>query len=89
MKEMQQIRQEAASVANAEDASIWRWLSALVEERRIRWCCSGESWLVSVDHRHVATESNFDRAIRQAKATADRRGLGTLERAVAHRGQSA
>ncbi|MFM0265113.1 hypothetical protein [Paraburkholderia sediminicola] len=76
MTEMQRIRQAAASDANAEDASIWRWLSALLEERRIRWCASHSGWLVSVDHKHVATDNSFDRAIRVAKENSERRALG-------------
>jgi hypothetical protein len=67
----QQIRLNAANAANAEDADIWRWFASLVEDRRIRWCCADGSWLVTVDHRHVATEGCFDDAIRTAK----RRGL--------------
>ncbi|KAA0998011.1 hypothetical protein FVF58_46455 [Paraburkholderia panacisoli] len=62
-----QIRQSAANAANAEDADIWRWFAGLVEERRIRWCFADGRWLVSVDHRHVATDENFDHAIRTAR----------------------
>jgi hypothetical protein len=57
----------AALAANAEDASIWRWFALLLEERRIRWCCNGDRWLVSIDNRHVATDSSFDKAIRIAR----------------------
>jgi len=64
---MRHVRAAAALTANAEDASIWRWFALLLEERRIRWCCSGERWLVSVDNRHVATDSSFDKAIRIAQ----------------------
>lgn len=67
LSEMRHIRAEAALAANAEDASIWRWFAPLLEERRIRWCCSGGRWLVSVDNRHVATDSSFDNAIRIAR----------------------
>jgi hypothetical protein len=88
MNRMQQVRNEAAVAANAEDAAIWRWLSVLLEERRIRWCCSDSGWLVSVDHRHVATEDSFDRAIRTAKDTAEQRGLGLTESGT-HRRQAA
>ncbi|WP_245254476.1 hypothetical protein [Paraburkholderia sp. LEh10] len=73
-----QIRQSAANAANAEDADIWRWFAGLVEERRIRWCCAEGSWLVSVDHRHVATEKNFDEAIRGAKLRTQRWGDETV-----------
>jgi len=64
---MRHVRAAAALAANAADASIWRWFALLLEERRIRWCCSGDRWLVSVDNRHVATDSSFDKAIRIAK----------------------
>ena len=63
----QQVRQSAAFAANAEDADIWRWFAGLVEDRRIRWCLADGSWLVSVDHRHVATDESFDQAIRVAR----------------------
>jgi hypothetical protein len=69
LDDMKRIRAAAASAANAEDASIWRWFALLLEERRIRWCCSGDRWLVSVDNRHVATDSSFDKAIRIARNT--------------------
>ncbi|KDB05937.1 hypothetical protein LIG30_4557 [Burkholderia sp. lig30] len=69
---MQTMREQAAASANAEDASIWRWMSALIDERRIRWCYAAGKWLVSVDHRHVATDDSFDRAIRTAKENAER-----------------
>ena len=70
MDRADQIRQSAANAANAEDADIWRWFAGLVEERRIRWCFADGRWLVSVDHRHVATDENFDDAIRSAKERA-------------------
>ncbi|WP_259461299.1 hypothetical protein [Paraburkholderia fungorum] len=54
--------------ANVEDAALWRWFSVLLDERRIRWCQSGSGWLVSVDHRHVATHEDFDAAMRIAKS---------------------
>jgi hypothetical protein len=66
---MRHVRAAAAFAANAEDASIWRWFALLIEERRIRWCCSGDRWIVSVDNRHVATDSSFDNAIRIARET--------------------
>jgi len=71
MIDVQQLRETralAAASANAEDASLWRWFSALMDGRRIRWCLSDEGWLVSVNHRHVATAASFDEAIRIAKA---------------------
>jgi hypothetical protein len=64
------LRQQAAHAANAEDADLWRWFANLVDERRIRWCCADGSWLVSIDHRHVATETTFDNAIRSARRVA-------------------
>lgn len=60
-------RTAAAQAANTEDADIWRWFAILVDERRIRWCCAHGKWLVSVDHRHVSTETTFDDAVRSAK----------------------
>jgi hypothetical protein len=74
----QEIRRSAANAANAEDADIWRWFANLVEERRIRWCLANGSWLVSVDHRHVATDENFDEAIRGAKLRTQRRDDETV-----------
>jgi hypothetical protein len=65
---LQQARALAAACANAEDASVWRWFSALLESRNIRWCLSHDGWLVTVNHRHVATAASFDEAIRTAKA---------------------
>jgi hypothetical protein len=61
-------RHHAARRANEEDASMWRWFGALYEEGRLRWCRSYQGWLVSVDHRHLATEADFDSAIRAARA---------------------
>ncbi|PMS24211.1 hypothetical protein C0Z16_31780 [Paraburkholderia rhynchosiae] len=61
-------RIEAAKAANEEDAVLWRWFSALIDEGRLRWCRSSSGWLVSVDHKHVATEPDFDSAIRAAKS---------------------
>jgi len=66
-------------VANAEDASLWRWFSCLLEERRIRWRFHFGSWFVSVDRVQVAAERTFDRAVRQARVVARERGLGLLE----------
>lgn len=65
--DLQAARREAVAVANADDASVWRWFSALMEDRRIRWIQTDSNWLVTVDHRHVATSDNFDKAIRMAK----------------------
>ena len=79
MDSMQRTRNEAALVANAEDASLWRWFSCLLEERRIRWRFHFGSWFVSVDRVQVAAERTFDRAVRQARVVARERGLGLLE----------
>ncbi|SDJ15961.1 hypothetical protein SAMN04487926_13569 [Paraburkholderia steynii] len=78
MDAMQQARREAASAANAEDASVWRWFAYLLEDRRIRWRWQFNSWLVHVDRTHVATESTFDRAIREAKAATEMQDLGVV-----------
>ena len=58
-------------IANAEDATLWRWFSLLLQDSRIRWVLAHERWLVSIDHRHVATEASFDEAMRAAKARFD------------------
>jgi hypothetical protein len=71
LDELQTVRAEAALAANADDAAVWRWLSSLVEDRRIRWCLATDVWLVSVDNRHVATERSYDEAIRSAKRFVD------------------
>lgn len=70
-KDIHRVRLEAAAVANAEDAAVWRWFSDLFEERRIRWCHSGTGWLITVDHRHIATAESFDNAICDAKVGVD------------------
>jgi hypothetical protein len=64
-------RLQGLAFANAEDATLWRWLSLMLQDARIRWCMAHGSWLVSVDHRHMATRSTFDEAIREAKAKFD------------------
>lgn len=64
----EEARKSALAAANSEDAELWRWFSAIFDEGRIRWCRSHRGWLVSVDHRHVATDEDFDSAIRNAKA---------------------
>ncbi|MFM0325669.1 hypothetical protein [Caballeronia glebae] len=60
-------RSDAARQADKEDATLWRWFSDLYEEGRIRWCRSAQGWLVSVDHKHLATEPDFDAAIRVSR----------------------
>lgn len=75
---MHRIRMDAAAAANAEDAAIWRWFSALLEERRVRWRYIFDLWVVNVDRVHVATEQNFYDAIRVAKEVATERSLGLL-----------
>ena len=64
-------RLQGLAIANAEDASLWRWFSLMFQDSRIRWCLAHGKWLVSVEHRHVATEASFDEAIRAAKARFD------------------
>ncbi|MFB9125497.1 hypothetical protein ACFFYR_20920 [Paraburkholderia dipogonis] len=89
MDAMQRVRVNAAAAVNAEDASVWRWFSALLEERRIRWRYMFDSWVVNVDRTRVATEPTFYDAIRAAKDEADRRGLGrSAERSRTHRMRS-
>ncbi|MFT4066879.1 hypothetical protein [Paraburkholderia sp.] len=74
-------RAAARDSANAEDAALWRWFAALLDERRIRWCQSDRGWLVSVDHRHVATGTQFDQAIRIAKENVDEGSQGGVDAA--------
>ncbi len=64
-------RLQGLAIANAEDASLWRWFSLMLQDTRIRWCVAHGNWLVSVEHRHVATEASFDEAMRAAKARFD------------------
>jgi hypothetical protein len=64
---MESERLIAATEANADDADLWRWFSALYDDGRIRWCKSARGWLVSVDHKHLSTEDDFDSAIRAAR----------------------
>jgi len=73
---MQRTRLAAAAAANADDAAIWRWFAALLEERRVRWRYAFNRWVVNVDRVHVATELSFDDAIRVAKEVAAEQGLG-------------
>ncbi|MBZ5794664.1 hypothetical protein K8353_31555 [Burkholderia contaminans] len=65
--DMGRIKAGTAAIANADDASIWRWFAPLLEEHRLRWCLAGDQWRVSIDNRHVATDSCFDDAIRITK----------------------
>ncbi|MDN8007067.1 hypothetical protein QZN06_00600 [Burkholderia multivorans] len=60
------IRTAAARLANRDDADLWRWFCMMYEEGRLRWCAAGHGWLVSIDHRHLATEPDFDTAMRAA-----------------------
>jgi hypothetical protein len=68
----------AAAAVNAEDASVWRWFSALLEERRIRWRFAFDAWIVYVDKTRLATEPTFYEAIRVAKDEAHLLGVGML-----------
>ncbi|SAL86022.1 hypothetical protein AWB74_07534 [Caballeronia arvi] len=68
IQKLREARALAAAGANYEDASVWRWFSAMFEAGKIRWCLSHDGWLVSVNHRHVATSPSFDEAIRTAMA---------------------
>jgi hypothetical protein len=61
-------RVRAARTANEDDGSLWRWFSLFYEEGRVRWCRSALGWHVSVDHKHLSTERDFDMAIRCARA---------------------
>lgn len=72
MDMMQRERQKAAVAANADDASVWRWLSDLLEERRIKWRYSFDTWIVVIDRKQLAAERSFDCAIRVAKVAAEK-----------------
>ncbi|SAL69661.1 hypothetical protein AWB74_04019 [Caballeronia arvi] len=76
------VRSDAAKLADKEDATLWRWFSGLYDEGRIRWCRSAQGWLVSVDHKHLATEPDFDAAIRVSR---ERYYSGRLKRAELRR----
>jgi hypothetical protein len=76
------VRSDAAKLADKDDATLWRWFSGLYDEGRIRWCRSAQGWLVSVDHKHLATEPDFDAAIR---ASRERYYSGRLKRAELRR----
>lgn len=78
MDTMQRARLNAAAAVNAEDASVWRWFSALLEERRIRWRYAFDRWVITVDRARVAVEPTFYDAIRAAKGEAEQRGIGGL-----------
>ena len=60
-------RIEAANRANQEDGELWRWFCLAYEEGRIRWCQSSQGWSVSMDHKHLSTEMDFDAAVRVAR----------------------
>jgi hypothetical protein len=68
----------AATQANAQDAAVWRWFAALLDERRIRWRFAFNEWVVHVDRKRVATAASFYDAIRLAKEHAERLGVGAL-----------
>ncbi|GJH25427.1 hypothetical protein [Caballeronia novacaledonica] len=76
------MRSDAAKLADKEDATLWRWFSELYDEGRIRWCRSAQGWLVSVDHKHLATEPDFDTAIRVSR---ERYYSGRFKRAEGRR----
>ena len=84
MESMKRIRSEAAAAANADDAGVWRWFSALLEERRIRWRYMFDSWVVHVDRTRVASELTFYDAIRAAKRAVDHREVQALGRRRMH-----
>ncbi|WP_257251500.1 hypothetical protein ACJ51O_37375 (plasmid) [Burkholderia pyrrocinia] len=71
-------RMAAAATVNADDASVWRWFAAMLEDRRIRWRFMFNAWVVHVDRKEVAVESSFYEAIRSAKYESEELGLGAL-----------
>lgn len=48
---MQRERHKGAVATTADDASIWRWLPDLLEERRTKWCCGFDTWIAVVDRK--------------------------------------
>lgn len=60
-------RAEAARIADHDDVSLWRWFCTMYNDDRIRWYRCYQGWLVSIDNKHLATESDFDTAIRAAR----------------------
>jgi hypothetical protein len=60
-------RTEATRVTDHDEVALWRWFCMMYDEDRIRWCRCHQNWLVSIDHTHLATESNFDTAIKTAR----------------------
>ncbi|CAG9257338.1 hypothetical protein PUN4_280185 [Paraburkholderia unamae] len=50
-------------------------MSALLEERRIKWRYSFHTCVVTVDRRQTATACSFDSAIRLAKIAAEEGGV--------------
>jgi hypothetical protein len=76
MNTMQGERSKAAATANADDACVWRWFSALLEERRIKWRWRFGAWIVTVDRTQLAVGASFDGAIRLAKRAAEKTDVG-------------
>jgi hypothetical protein len=71
-------RTGAATQVNAEDAAIWRWFAALLDDRRIRWRFVFNHWVVHVDRKRVSTAATFYDAIRLAKERSEGLGVGAL-----------
>lgn len=74
-------RHEAVQTANAADAYLWRWFCEFFEEGRLRWCKAAAGWLISIDHKHLATEASFYEAVRIAK---NRFEVGVRRKAADH-----
>jgi len=63
---LQLIRMRAVAMANGQDASLWRWFSDQMEDRRLsceRFC---ESWSIRWGGRELASDRSFDAAVRTA-----------------------
>jgi hypothetical protein len=60
-------RLQGAERANADDASIWRWVADLMEERRLTCHWNDDSWTVGIDGHVIACERSFDHALRCAR----------------------
>jgi hypothetical protein len=59
---------EAGARSDTEDATLWRWLTMLINDSLIRWHRVDGGWLVIVARRRLSTRYDFESTIRTAKA---------------------
>lgn len=60
------IRLRAASSANIQDATLWRWYSDMMEDNRVTCARKDGVWSIWTDGRLVATDRSDDLAVRKA-----------------------